>query len=220
MGNEQAEYWSAVAQRYDRVVDLQIGSNARALVLARAAQEGRLGRLVEVGCGSGLFTQVLADKADSLVATDLAPGMLALARQRVTAAHVTFQLEDCERTSLPDASFDAAFVSLVLHFTEPVATLAEMHRLLKPGGTLLIVNLDPLALTGLDRVRCLIRVVYQGVAGYRAKPPKGFGKNLLTEQHLRRLLAEAGFDVVAVETIRDPARSSSIPLEYVRARRV
>jgi ubiquinone/menaquinone biosynthesis C-methylase UbiE len=96
---------------------------------------------------------VLVGKADSVLATDISPGMLALAKERITAANVTFQVEDCQETSWPDEVFDTAFISLVIHFTEPEKTLAEMRRILNPGGTLIISNLDPGALKGLDRIR-------------------------------------------------------------------
>jgi ubiquinone/menaquinone biosynthesis C-methylase UbiE len=145
--------------------------------------------------------------------------MLELARQRVNAPNVTFQLEDCQRTGLPDGAFDTAFVSLVLHFTEPERALAEMRRILRPGGTLLVVNLDPLALTGLARVRSELRVLQRGVVGYRIKPPKGLGRGVLTEAQLRERLGRSGFRVISAETIRDSSRSSNIPVEYVRAER-
>lgn len=219
MTDEQAEFWSNVADKYDRVVDLQIGGKTRSMVRERVAREGQLGRLVEFGCGTGFYTEVLAKKADTLLATDISPGMIDIARRRVSAPNVTFQAEDCQGTSLPDGSFDTAFVSLVMHFTVPDQTVAEMHRILRPGGTLILVNLDPQALTGLMRIRSLIRIVYQGVVGYRIKPPKGFGRNVLTEARLRELLERSEFRVGSTETIRDPSRSSNIPVEYVRAER-
>src|SRR5690348_16471835 len=103
MTDEQVAFWSAIADRYDRVVDQQLGGTTRAAVRTRLAREGRLGRTVELGCGTGFFTGVLAEKADSVVATDLSPRMLDLARRRVTQGNVTFQVADCQRTSLPDA---------------------------------------------------------------------------------------------------------------------
>ena len=218
--NEHAAFWSAVAAKYDRVVDWQIGGTTRAMVRARVEREERLGRVVEFGCGTGFFTEVLARKADALLATDIAPGMLAIARRRVTAPHVTFRVEDCERPSLPDGTLDAAFLSLVLHFTEPARVLAEMRRILRAGGALLIANLDPEALGRLDRIRSTLRVVYRGVIGYRVKPPKRFGRNVLTERRLRELLEGAGFRIDGVETIRDASRAASIPIEYVRSRAV
>jgi ABC-2 type transport system ATP-binding protein len=220
MANHQSEFWSRVAQKYDLVVDLQIGPTTRSLVRDRVAKEGRLGNLAEFGCGTGFYTRVLADKADSVVATDLSPGMLAVAQAQIKTTNVTLQVEDCQKSSLPDGTFDTAFISLVIHFTEPDKTMAEMHRILKPRGTLIIANLDPRALNGLDRVRCLIRILYRGFTGYRVKPPKGLGKNVMTEEQLCDLLDQSGFRVVSTETIKDKSRSSYIPVEYIRAVKV
>ena len=222
MANEQSEFWSKVAQNYDQVVDLSIGAQTRSMVRERLAKEGGLGKLAEFGCGTGFYTHVLAGKADSVVATDLSPGMLSLAKNQIKADNVTFQVEDCQRTSLPDSAFDTAFMSLVLHFTEPAKTLAEMRRILKPGGTLIIANVDPRAraLNGLDRVRCLIRIFYHGATGYRTKPPKGFGKNAMTEKQLCDLLGKSGFKVISAEMIKDPSRSSNLPVGYIRAVKV
>lgn len=218
MANEHADFWSKIAQRYDRVVDLQFGGpKTRSMVRERVAKEGRLGNVAEFGCGTGFLTQVLASKADSLVATDISPGMLTLAKSQVKAPNVTLQVEDCEKTSLPDEAFDTAFMSLVIHLTEPDKTLAEMRRILKPGGTLIIVNLDLGALTGLDRVRCLIRILYRGVTGYRVKPPKGFAKHMMTAKQLCGLMGKFGFEVVSAEAIKDTSRSSNAPVEYIRA---
>jgi ABC-2 type transport system ATP-binding protein len=220
MANEQAEFWSKVAEKYDGVVDLQIGGKTRSMVRERVVQEGPLGRLVEFGCGTGFYTRVLASKADTVLATDISPAMLELAKQQVKMANVTFQAEDCQHTSLPGAAYDAAFISLVIHFTEPARTVAEMHRILRVGGTLIIANIDPQALNGLDRIRSLIRIVYQGMLGYRAKPPKGLGRNVMSEKQLCDLLGRSGFRVDEVETIKDSSRSSNIPIEYIRAVKV
>ena len=220
MADERVEFWSHVAARYDHVVDLQIGGKTRAMVRERVAREGDLGRLVEFGCGTAFYTEELARNADMLLATDVSPGMLELPKQRVKAANVTFQTEDCQQTSLPEGLFDTAFMSLVIHFTEPAQTLAEMWRILRPGGTLIIANLDPQALNGLDRICSLIRIGYRGVVGYRLKPPKGFGRNVMTEKQLRELLGRSRFRVDSTETIRDPSRSSNIPIQYVRAAKI
>src|SRR5262249_39720017 len=163
MADELAEFWSQVAHRYDRVVDAQIGGRTRSMVRDRVAAEGSLGRAVEFGCGTGFYTDALASKADSLLAADLSVGMLEIAKQRVAAKHVAFQAEDCQATSLPDGAFDTAVLTLVIHFTAPDQTLSEMRRILRPGGALIVVNLDPQALAGLARLRSQVRVVSQGV---------------------------------------------------------
>jgi len=221
MVNEHAEFWSKVAQNYDQVTDLQLGSaKIRSMVRERVAKEGHLGSLAEFGCGTGFFTQVLSGHADSVVATDLSPIMLGLAKDRIKTTNVTFQVEDCQATSLPAETFDTAFMGLVIHFTEPDKTLAEMRRILKHGGMLIVANVGLGALTGLDRVRAVTRILYRGVTGFRVKPPRGFAKHMMTEKQLCDLLSQSGFRVIGAETIKDPARSSSIPVEYIRSVKV
>jgi ubiquinone/menaquinone biosynthesis C-methylase UbiE len=214
---EQNDFWSAVAHKYDAVVDLQIGPGTREMVRGRLEREDRLGMLAEFGCGTGFFTEALARKAERVVATDLAPRMIVVAKERTRAANVHFQQEDCQKTSLGNAAFDTAFMSLVLHFTDPATCLAEMHRILKPGGTLIIANLDPAALGGLARIRCRFRVIFHGLTRYRTKPPKNFGDNTMSEKQICDLLTRSGFKVASAETFRNGRRTSNIPIEYIKA---
>jgi len=217
MTNEHREFWSAIAENYDAVVDLQLGVDTRVMVRERLAQESWLGAVVEFGCGTGFYTQALADKADTLLATDLAPVMLAVARKRTQAANVQFQEQDCQKTSLPDSAFDTVFMSLSIHFTDPVKTLAEMRRILKPGGTLIIANPHPGAMSAFNRFRWLVRGFYYGVTRHRVKPPKGFAKSLLRAGPLSDLLTKFNFKILSAETIRNASRGSNVPLEYIRA---
>jgi len=213
-------FWSKLAATYDSVIDRQLGGRTRWLLRDRLTREVALGRAVEFGCGTGFFTPALAAKAEQLLATDVSEGMLQVAKEQVEAPNVTFGVEDCQRTSLPDASVDTAFMALVIQFTDPPMTLAEMHRILKPGGVLLIANLDPFALPPLARLRFLVRVLYHGITAYRLKPPKSFGRNVLTKNQLVNLLAAAGFRVEVAEAVNDTSRVSNVPVEYVRATRM
>src|SRR5215471_12838075 len=201
--SEHGAFWSKVADKYDSVVDLQIGPNTRAMARERLQHEANLGNAVEFGCGTGFNTEVLACRSDRLVATDLAPGMLAIAERNIRAANVTFQQADCERTSFRDSAFDTAFLGLVLHFTNPPKALAEMHRILKPGGSLIIYNPDPHVLHGWDRFRWQARGYFYGITRYRTKPPKDLLKQVLSEKQLCDLLVNSGFKVLVTETIRN-----------------
>ena len=217
MTTQHRTFWSSIAQKYDEVVELQIGPDTRAMVRARLAQEGQLGVLAEFGCGTGFFTNILADKAEMVVATDLAPGMLVLAKQRVKANNVRFEEQDCQKTTFADLAFDTVFMSLVIHFTEPSQTIREMHRILKCGGVLIIANAAPGSMTPLNRLRWLARGYYYGITRHRTKPPRNFAKNLTTQEQLCNLLAELGFEISDTEYIRNRARSSNMPIEYIKA---
>jgi ubiquinone/menaquinone biosynthesis C-methylase UbiE len=215
--SEHSKFWSRIATKYDSVLDLQIGADTRAMVRRRLAREPRLGAAVEFGCGTGYFTEMLANRADTLLATDVAPGMLSVAKQRLEARNVCFREEDCQKTSFADSTFDTAFMSLVIHFTDKAKTLREMHRILKPGGKLIIANGHPGALSRVNRFRWLLRGFYYGMTRHRTKPPKGITRNLVTLAGLSDLLIENGFQILYAKTIQSPSSPSNMPVDYVRA---
>jgi SAM-dependent methyltransferase len=95
------------------------------------------GRWLDVGCGSGALTEtVLAQAAPaSVVGVDTSEAFVAYAAGRVTDPRAAFALGDAQALDHPDASFDAVASSLVLNFLpDPARGLAEMARVVRPGG--------------------------------------------------------------------------------------
>ena len=135
--------WDAAAAS-DRV-DEFVGEPAT----ARAELEGLLGRLeaepsggtcVEVGCGPGRMTAVLAERFDRVVAVDVSAGMLDRARNAVAAANVDFRLVAGDRLdTVEDGVADTLVCYLVLqHLPERHAVLSylgEFARVLSPAGS-------------------------------------------------------------------------------------
>lgn len=104
---------------------------------AQMLSEGLSGKVLEVGCGSGLFTTELMNSEFHLTSIDISPDLLGLARQAVSdQKHVAFRLEDVHATSFPNESFDAIIGSSVLHHLDLEVALKEILRILKPGGTI------------------------------------------------------------------------------------
>jgi ubiquinone/menaquinone biosynthesis C-methylase UbiE len=219
VSQELVNFWTNAAPDYDRVVELQVGPGTRAKVRELVDRETALGDVVEFGCGSGFFTESLARNATSVLATDFSPGMLAHACEQLVGREIAFQIADCQGSSLEGESFDTAFLSLVLQFADHERTLAEMHRVLKPGGRLLIANLDVYALSVRHRLRCMFRVIHHGRRGYAVRPPRGFGRHVIGQRELCALLSRHGFGVLGSETFTNPSRPSYIPINYIRARK-
>ncbi|MFE4750255.1 class I SAM-dependent DNA methyltransferase [Streptomyces mirabilis] len=110
---------------------------ARPAMLALAGDvAGR--RILDAGCGSGPLSTALRDRGGVVTGIDASAGMLALARRRLgddVALHVV-DLRD--RLPFDDDAFDDVVASLVLHYLEDWGpTLAELRRVLKPGGRLI-----------------------------------------------------------------------------------
>ena len=92
-------------------------------------------RALDVGCGPGALTSVLVDRvgADQVSAVDPSPPFVEAVRARYPG--VTVLQASAESLPFPDRAFDAAIAQLVVHFmADPVAGLAEMARVTRPGG--------------------------------------------------------------------------------------
>lgn len=100
--------------------------------------------VADVGTGTGFVIAGLLDHATELVGFDESPEMLAVAREKF-AAYPQVQFQQAEGQHIPeqDGRFDAVFANMYLHhIPDPTAAIAEMVRILKPGGKLVITDLD------------------------------------------------------------------------------
>lgn len=104
-------------------------------------------RILDVGCGPGFYARELLDEVGetgSVAAVDASPDMLALARQRCRG-HSNVTLEEGDATALPapGEQFDAALCVQVMEYVpDPTRALAEMHRVLRPGGRVVVWDTD------------------------------------------------------------------------------
>ena len=97
---------------------------------------------LEVGCGTGAFARQLAARCKRVVALDLSPEMIRVARSRATQQpNLEFQLADVMTWEFPQAHFDFICSIATLHHTEQRPLLTKMRDALKPGGVLVIVDL-------------------------------------------------------------------------------
>jgi SAM-dependent methyltransferase len=142
-------------------------------------------RVADLGCGEGYLTLEAARWAAEVVAIDRSAEVLARARAlaaRRRIRNVRWRVGEIERAPLPDASVDLVLLSQALHHADdPARALAEAHRLLTPGGRVLVLDLRT---HGQSWVRDRLGDKWLG-----------FG-----DDHLRDLLTGAGFDHVRVTT--------------------
>ena len=92
--------------------------------------------VLEIGCGTGGFARRLAERSERVLALDLSPEMIRLARERSTRfPNIEFQLADISDYPLPAASFDCITSIATLHHAAP-ETLLKMKAALRPNGVL------------------------------------------------------------------------------------
>lgn len=141
---------TGVAEAYDRW-SAQYDSDHNATrdldaVVVRAAPLRLVGqRVLEIGCGTGKNSAWLASQALEVIALDFSAGMLAVARELVSASHVRFVEHDIRAPwPLDDAAVDLVVGNLVLEHVQHLAPVyAEAARVLRSGGQLFLCELHP-----------------------------------------------------------------------------
>ncbi len=155
--------------------------------------------VLEAGCGVGAQTVTLAASSPGahITSVDISPVSLAQARTAVAAAgvtNVTFAQADILALPFAPASFDHVFVCFVLeHLAQPVVALRHLARMLKPGGTITVIEGDH-GSTCFHPDSPFARRAVQGLVDLQAR---AHGNALIGRELYPRLL-EAGFADVAV----------------------
>ncbi len=114
----------------------QIRAQRRAELISKSAGLGMGMRVLEVGCGTGLFTELFSKSGAQILAVDISPDLLNIAKQRgLDSRHVEFREMRFEDSKL-EGPFDAIIGSSVLHHLDLKIALQNIYGLLKPKGTI------------------------------------------------------------------------------------
>jgi SAM-dependent methyltransferase len=98
--------------------------------------------VLEIGCGTGLFSRLLAKRADSIIAIDLSSKMIEIAKQRSRQyPNIDFQVADILKWEFPIEKFDAIVSIATVHHLPLENLLPHLKVALKPGGKLIILDL-------------------------------------------------------------------------------
>jgi ArsR family transcriptional regulator len=129
---------------WDEMNALDLPAEAVAQALMGALPRS-LGRLLDIGTGTGQMLELLAPRIEAGLGIDASRAMLALARARLSRpglTHCAVKLGDMYRLPIADSVFDVVVLQMVLHYAEePGAAIAEAARVLRPGGLLVVVDL-------------------------------------------------------------------------------
>ena len=138
-----SRYFSALAGVWDSIRSLHVAESEVEQAIERALEAKELGRLVDIGTGTGRMIELFGPRARQAIGIDRSSEMLRLARVKLEAAGIASSLRQGDMYALPlaDGSADSVIIHQVLHYAHsPAAAIAEAARVLSPGGTLLIVD--------------------------------------------------------------------------------
>ncbi|GLR67073.1 ArsR family transcriptional regulator [Acidocella aquatica] len=141
------EYFNAHAAEWDEMRSLHVAESQVEAAIRASLGAAPIGRLVDIGTGTGRMIELFGERALSVIGIDRSPEMLRLARAKLARAgleHVELRQGDFHALELPNASADTVIVHQVLHYAQqPEMAIAEAARLLTPGGRLLVVDFGP-----------------------------------------------------------------------------
>ncbi|WP_239017048.1 ArsR/SmtB family transcription factor [Sphingomonas ginkgonis] len=137
-------FFAARASDWDDIRSLHVAETEVEAAIAELLGQGALGRLVDIGTGTGRMIELFGPRATSAIGIDRSSEMLRLARAKLDQAAVpgaSFRQGDMYALPLPDAAADIVILHQVLHYAQnPAAAIAEAGRVLAPGGRLLVID--------------------------------------------------------------------------------
>lgn len=209
--DSHAEDWQRAYESVERANDVVLAERLRlALDLTSDLPPGS--RVLDAGCGTGPLTVALVDRGDRVDAADVSPEMMERCRENLERAGATpeaytLHCGEIATLGLEEGSFEVVFALGFLQYqVDEVRALRELRRLLVPGGRLIVSG--PIGrrlgnVFGLwDGVRRLRRR-WEGRARQSAAGQRELAELLAISPHtysqgrMRRLLGEAGFEVVS-----------------------
>lgn len=134
-------YWNNKAAAYDRHRKKSEGTYQK--IIKNLREEMKPTDLVlDIGTGTGAIPLAIADCAKEIVATDYSEEMIAIARAKKTAQHITnvrFAVADCYELPFVPHSYDVVLAANIIHLLEdPIRFLDLIKKLLKPNGKLFL----------------------------------------------------------------------------------
>lgn len=118
----------------------QLRAERRAEMYKAAGKIGPGKKILEIGCGPGIFTSMIAPSGADITAVDLSPELIRMAGSGNPAPNVKYLIMNAEKLEFRDNSFDCVYGSSVMHHLDLDKTLPEMLRVLKPGGNLVFTE--------------------------------------------------------------------------------
>ena len=185
------EAWAKLAPKYDKRIGFferrVLGEEHRAWACSQA-----VGRTLEVAIGTGLNLALYPSDV-SLTGIDLSPEMLDIARARAAALGREVELREADAQALPfeDRSFDTVVCTYSLcNVPDEVRTIAEMKRVLKPGGRLILV----------DHIRSAVKPILWGQKLLEPISVRSDGDHLTRRPLIH--VKEAGFEIETRDRMR------------------
>ena len=200
--NITEKYWSRFSDTYDKKIEYVVGKELREEIIQELNRLPESFELVELGCGTGTFTNSIVPKTSSMFATDLSDSLLEVARTRIgDYPKVTIQKENCMATSFPSEASDSVFMANLIHVIEsPSTLLEECCRILRKGGTLVIATFTDHEMQLWEKIKMGLRFVKSW-----GKPPAQ--THSFSPDDLASMMTDAGFTIESSKVLGNKTKA-------------
>jgi len=183
--------WEQFAKSFEERNNYVVGIKDIQTVKDELSLLSDIGKVLELGCGNGTYTQCFTESASKIIATDISEDMVSVTRDRFNGQEIVdVEKADCFDLPYQDSSFDTVFMANLLHIIpNPETALSECFRVLKDDGKLVIASFTLHGMSFLNK----ILLKYRYMRMYGAKSSSAI---ILTPQLAEDMAKSAGFQFV------------------------
>lgn len=205
------EYWEEKAADFDRWNEKIVGRETESLLdrwlLTKITKDDSV---LELGCGTGRYSILIAETEAQLTSADQSPAMLEETRKKLAGLeNVCVRREDCFDTSFTDSAFDVVFMGNLLHIVKtPENAVREAYRILKPGGKLLAIDYTSKGMSGMAIARMVFTILTTW--GLPSKDNRA-----VAPEDLRQMAVAAGFEIREAELLGQSVKAVCLHAEKI-----
>ncbi|MCX6723013.1 MAG: class I SAM-dependent methyltransferase, partial [Candidatus Staskawiczbacteria bacterium] len=190
MVNRQAKerrFWDWFANYYDSFINTVFKKTYGTIFENMDSELNLSHNVLEIGTGTGIIPFSIYSKVSSVIATDISPGMVRIANQKLLKSKITnldFQIQDSYNLTFPDKSFDIVIASNMFHLLyEPEKPLKEIDRVMKDNG----IFIAPTLCVGENITSKIIATIIGSLSGFKVVNKWSF-------KEFKSMLTNNGFD--------------------------
>ena len=181
-------YWSRYATDFEERNNYVAGKRNIEAIKTALSEQALTGTVLELGCGNGTYSRILAQTADRVFATDWSEEMVSESENRLKMIpNIIVEKENCFDLSYPDSHFDSVVMVNLLHIIpEPEKAIEESRRVLKDDGKIIVISFTMEGMGPISKFGMIFRYLRK-----YGKPPET--AQTLTVDKTTALLEAGGF---------------------------
>lgn len=203
MNKEQ--HWSQFADGFEENNNYVIGLSDVDIMLTEVFKQIKLNKTLELACGAGTYSKILAKNANKLIATDFSGEMLSYAKHNLKdLENVIIEKADCFNLNYDSESFDTVFMANLLHVIDkPEKAIEKSANVLKKKGRIIILDVGSEGMSFFNKLKLFYR--YKKTYG---KQPKN--RQNLTVNKIKKIVSEKGFKIQEAKLIGKKTKAAFI----------